>query len=283
MRSVRVPSPETIAHELRFPEGPAFAPDGSLWCVEFHGGSLRCWRGGESTQSATGGEPNGAAVDRAGRVWFCDAGLCAIRRFDPRTDALETMANQIDGRPLRRPNDLAFDSAGNLVFTCPGDSRREPTGEVCCLSPDGEVSRVAGELYFPNGLAFTPDGGELVVAETYRQRLWRGEWDAARRLWRNPHVWATGLDGAPGPDGMAFADDGSLFVAVYGAGIIARVDHRGSTVERLATGGRCPTNCALDPSGVLGLVVTEAERGELLSMPDIRVGPALFHRTDEKA
>ncbi len=46
-----------------------------------------------------------------------------------------------------------------------------------------------------------------------------------------------------------------------------RVDEDGTIVEHLTTPGNNPTNCAFDPSGRLGLVVTEAERGEILSLP----------------
>ncbi|MBL8231953.1 MAG: hypothetical protein JNL98_25880 [Bryobacterales bacterium] len=34
-----------LLEDLAFPEGPAFAPDGSLWCVELHGGALRAAAG----------------------------------------------------------------------------------------------------------------------------------------------------------------------------------------------------------------------------------------------
>jgi gluconolactonase len=265
-----------LAAGLRFPEGPAFASDGSLWCVELQGGGLVRVSNGMTARVPTGGAPNGAAVDAAGRIWFCDAEQNAIRRLDPRTGDVETMADQVNGRPLNKPNDLAFDWAGNLAFTCPGDSRREPSGYVCCRAASGEVHVIARELYFPNGLAFTADGSELVVAETYRQRLWRGAWDASRLAWLEPRVWATGLDGAPGPDGVAFAEDGTLFVAVYGARAVVRVEATGRLVERYPLTGRNPTNCAFDPRGTLGLVVTEAERGELLSLDVAARGVALF-------
>lgn len=269
-------APRLLGAGLRFPEGPAFAADGTLWCVEVKGGGLARWREGGSTCYPTGGAPNGAAIDATGRIWFCDAEQNAIRRFDPRTGELETLANRVNGRAINKPNDLAFDRSGNLIFTCPGDSRQDPTGFVCCLSSAGAVSIIADQLFFPNGLAFTADGTELIVAETYRQRLWRGAWDSARREWCAPRVWATGLDGAPGPDGMAFAADGTLCVAVYGAGAVMRVDAAGRVCENIPTPGRNPTNCAFDPSGELGLVVTEAERGELLSFKRAERGVLLF-------
>ncbi len=251
-----------LAQGLSFPEGPAFSPDGALWFVEYRGAGLACWRDGELTRHATGGAPNGSTFDTQGRLWFCDAERGAICRWAGGT--VEVVCGQAGGEPLNRPNDLVFDDAGNLLFTCPGNSRTEPTGYVCCLSPQGIADRIADGLYFPNGLAL--DGNRLVVAETYRHRLWHGPWDSTARAWRQPTVFAH-AGGPIGPDGMAFAADGLLFVAVYGQQAVRVFNTAGSLVRELRTPGHNPTNVAFDPTGALGFVITEAERGELLSVP----------------
>jgi gluconolactonase len=268
-------TPQILAEGLAFPEGPAFAPDGSLWLVELKGGNLCRWSDGTLSRISVGGEPNGIAIDAQGRVVFCDAAECAIRRHDPATGLTETLASTLESKPLFKPNDLAFDSAGNLIFTCPGDSRTEPTGYVAVLKPDGSVSRVASGFYFPNGLAFTSDGGHLVVAETRRQRLWRGRWDAVNGRWLAPRPWSS-VGGTIGPDGMAFAADGRLHVAIYSGGAVKVVAADGEVEEVIDVPGANPTNCAFDTSGRLGLVVTEAENGRLFSLPSLGPGAPLF-------
>ena len=172
-----------LADGLAFPEGPAFAPDGSLWAVELKGGNLVHCQAGQLNRFWVGGAPNGIAIDASGLIWFCDAGQGSIRCFDPKREKTQTVLKQINGEPLNKPNDLAFDSGGNLVFTCPGDSRREPTGYVCVWTPDSRANMVADGLYFPNGLAFSADGQTLVIAETYRHRLWKGHWNAQTAEW----------------------------------------------------------------------------------------------------
>lgn len=244
-----------IADGLAFPEGPAFAPDGSLWCVELKAGTLVQVRD-DVERFEVGGAPNGVAIAVDGSIWFCDAEQCSIRRWS--NGRAETVCDSIDGEPLYKPNDLCFDGAGNLIFTCPGDSRTEPLGYVCCLRPDGALDRIAAGLYFPNGLAL--DGDVLYIAETYRHRIWRGEWVGGD--WRGAAPWAS-AGGPVGPDGLAVHSDGSLYAAVYGQQCVMVFNRAGKLLRAIATPGVNPTNVAFGPEG---LVLTEAEHGCLWSL-----------------
>jgi gluconolactonase len=265
-------APRLLASGLRFPEGPAFAPDGALWGVELNGGALFRWRDGTLDRIPVGGRPNGLAFhDDA--LFFCDAGRDSVRRLDFRTgepDGGEIIAERGAGVDFTGPNDLAFSPSGTLVFTCPGDSRFEPTGAVWARLPGGDLQQVASHLRFPNGLAFTPDGRDLIVAETFLHRLWRGRWDDHACAWVEAAPWVE-IGGPIGPDGMAFGPDGKLYVALYGQGCVKVVDPDGRIVDDVPVPGPRPTNVAFDPSGVLGLVVTEAENGLLLSYPGVGV------------
>ena len=275
---------DILADGLAFPEGPVFDPPGDLWCVELSGGGLIRWRDGTVERFATGGAPNGAAVDRRGRIWFCDSGddVNAIRRLLPDSGHVETICESLDGRRLNKPNDLAFDAAGNCLFTCPHYRQDQPPSFVCCLRPDGTGSVIGEPFQFCNGLAFTDGDRALIVAETQTNRLWKGPWDAATCTWIDPAPWGdVGQPGGPGgPDGIAFGADGLLYVAVYGSGQIRMVGADGAVVTAYDLPDKNPTNCAFDPSGKLGLVVTGAEKGLLLSLPDLGPGAPLFDGGD---
>ena len=264
---------EVLLSGLAFPEGPAFAPDGSLWFVELKGGRLGHLRKGEHTPVDTGGGPNGIAITAGGRILFCDSGENAIREYHPDSGKLTVRTNRLQKEPLNMPNDLAITPDKEIIFTCPGQSRREPTGYVAKIGRDGEVSLIRDGMYFPNGLAFTPDGRQLVVAETYKHRLWIGEWREGQ--WLDPAPWVT-VGGPIGPDGMAFAADGDLYVAVFDQQVIKTVSPGGKIIQEREMPGKRPTNCAFDPHGELGLVVTEAEKGLLLSIPLETRGAPLF-------
>jgi len=267
---------DILADGLAFPEGPVFDHDGNLWCVELQGGDLTRWREGKIQRFATGGNPNGAAVDAKGRIWFCDSSdNNAIRRLDAATGEFETLCEAADGRRLNKPNDLAFDAAGNCVFTCPHYSDDQPPSFVCCLAPSGDATIIGEPFEFSNGLAFTDGDKTLIVAETQTQRLWKGAWDAATCRWIDAAPWGD-VGGPGGPDGMAFGADGLLYVAVYGSSQIRAVDADGKVVKTYDLPDQTPTNCAFDPAGEFGLVVTGAEKGLLLSLPDLGPGQPLF-------
>lgn len=266
---------KTILSNLNFPEGPAVGADGALWFVELHGGSVcRLGKGGELSRfKIPNGRPNGIAADAAGRIWFCDAGNDCVSILNPESGEINTACDAVEGERLAHPNDLAFDMRGNLVFTCPGESRKEPAGYVCALGAGGAQKIITGK-FFPNGLAFSPDGKSLFIAETYKKRIWKGDWNPAALSWSNARVWAE-AGGNPGPDGMAFGDDGNLYAAIFGGGAVKAFSPDGNLAKEISLGGRNPSNCAFLPDG--GLVVTEAERGELV-LVETGVKPAGIFR-----
>jgi gluconolactonase len=225
----------------------------------------------EVTKYPTGGSPNSMTFDSKGRAWVCDSHLDQIRRFDPATQTWEVLAAEVDGVPLLHPNDLAFDKQGNLLFTCPDFSTTAPVGYLACLKPDGSVVKIQDSMYRPNGLEFMEDGQYLVVAETYKQHLLRGRWDGVTLTWQDPQEWVQ-TGGSEGPDGMSCGANGHLYQAVYGLGELLVIDPQGQISQRLPLPGCNPTNTAIDPSGRLGLVVTETQTGQLFSYPDIQPG-----------
>ena len=264
----------TILQGLAFPEGPAVDYKGNIWFTELKGGNLGCLSPDRKFKRipVNNGSPNGIAIDRNNHIWFCDASNNCISRLNPETLEIDTVCSEINGQPLHHPCDLAFDRQGTLVFSCHNNSRQEPTGYVCAWSPDG-IKKISEGKFFPNGLCFTPDGKELVIAETYKHRLLKGKWDVQTKTWRDEYPWVA-VGGPIGPDGMAFSDDGDLYVAVYGQKVIKVVSPHGVIIDEIELPGQNPTNCAFLPGG--GLIVTEAERGELLKINNRKKGIKLY-------
>jgi gluconolactonase len=192
-----------LAAGLRFPEGPVAMPDGSVLVVEIAGGALsRVSPQGEvSVVAQCGGGPNGAAIGPDGAVYICNNGGLprfegesnpseavdvpspgpSIQRVDLDSGAVEVLYTTCDGRPLRWPNDLVFDTSGGFYFTDFGRFAVPPSedmtvGGVYYARADGTaVHRVAAPLITPNGVGLSPDGDRLYVAETVTGKVW--SWD----------------------------------------------------------------------------------------------------------
>jgi gluconolactonase len=271
---------QTIISGLNFPEGPVFDFDGNLWFVEIKGGNLSHWDGKNLERFDVDGTPNGAMIDRKGCIWFCDSGRGEIRLFDTFKKTFKTICTQTtEGNRLIRPNDLIFDHAGNLLFSDHADGREEPASTICVLPKGADRAKIISRnKYFTNGLAFMADAKTVIFAETYRQQLWICEWDADKLELRNERHFAKAGSGQWGPDGIAFDEQENLFVSVFNEGKINVYDKKGQLTNSISCQGNRPTSCTFDPVGKLGLVVTEAERGEIISYPEFGKGLPIYYR-----
>jgi len=260
-----------ILDQLNFPEGPCFDSRGRIWLVEKDAGNLIRISGAACERFEVGGAPNGIAIDNQDIIWFCDSRHNSIRTFNPATKLSVTIAEHLNGHPLKMPNDLAFDKFGNLLFTCPGDRLNDDSGYICCLGPDKALSKIYEGMYYPNGLALNKEQNRLYVAETGTHKIWQFDWHAEEKTLKNPVLFVN-AGGQVGPDGMAFDEEGNLYVAVYGSGKIKIWDSSGVRLGSVHTSGKNPTNCAIDPYGEKGLIITEAEKGILLHQPLTKKG-----------
>lgn len=83
-------------------------------------------------------------------------------------------------------------------------------GTVAVVRPDGETREVAGDVWFPNGMAITPDDTTLTVAESYVHRLTAFDITPDGGL-SNRRVWAELGDAAP--DGICLDAEGAVWYA----------------------------------------------------------------------
>jgi gluconolactonase len=89
-----------------------------------------------------------------------------------------TLADRYQGKRLNSPNDVVVKSDGSIWFTDPdygiiadyegSRAQREQDGcHVYRIDPhSGEVSRVASDFHHPNGLAFSGDEKQLLIADS---------------------------------------------------------------------------------------------------------------------
>ena len=113
------------------------------------------------------------------------------------------MLNEIvvDGRGRIYVNDIGFNLMTGAPFA---------PGCIALLAPDGSARRVAEDLAFPNGMAITPDGGTLIVAESYQHQLTAFDIAPDGGL-SSRRVWAKIPNSAP--DGICLDAEGAVWYA----------------------------------------------------------------------
>lgn len=298
-----------VASGLGFPEGPIVDDDGSVLVSEIANGRISRVRpdGAVETFAETGAGPTvwracptagsscartavpGSPSDR-GRSTSTAPCHCSCRRVLPTNPSprncrlsrarvrqlLTTTFTSIsdDELPLARPSDICVDAQGGFYvtdgFSVQGRSR-SITG-VLYGTPDGQLSEIVYPLELPNGVALSPDGSKLYVAETRTRRIWQfevlgpGRLGAARGL-------ATVPSGGPmnfgGADGLCVAPDGTIIVATVGTGGVTAFSPDGQLLGAIAADDPMTTNVALSHDGC-SLFITLASSGRLVVVDDWR-------------
>ena len=208
---------------------------------------------GYSGTEPFGGEnpgSNGLAFDAAGRLVICEHGDRRITRLE--ADGSRTvLVDRFEGLRLNSPNDLAFDSRGDLYFTDPpyglpatfDDPAKELSfSGVYRLSRDGELTLLTRELTGPNGIAFSPSGKQVYISDTAGEEPGWMAYDVSedgtlangRRFLTTP-AWATHGHGAR--DGLKVDRSGNIFATGPGGIHVFSPDgtHLGSVKVHEAT------------------------------------------------
>jgi gluconolactonase len=190
---------------------------------------------------------NGLTMDSKGRLVSCEHG-------DRRVSVLEkgwgkrTLVDSYMGKRLNSPNDVIFDSKGNMFFTDPPyglpKQADDPTRDldfcgVYRLGQDGKLTLLTKEMTLPNGIALSPDEKTLYVAQSDPEKaIWMAYPMNADGTIGKGRVFAdvTSMVGKfPGlPDGMKIDRNGNLFATGPGGVHIFAPD--GKRLGRIETG-----------------------------------------------
>ncbi len=131
-------------------------------------------------------------------------------------------------------NEIVVDGRGNIYVNGPEfdlmTGEKFHPGIICLVSPDGSARRVAEGIAFPNGMAVTPDGSTLLVAESYAKRLTAFDINSDGEL-SSRRVWADLGDGVP--DGICVDEEGAVWYADVPNKRCVRVRQRGDTLQRI--------------------------------------------------
>ncbi len=161
-------------------EGPAVAPDGSIYFTDIPEGDDRGLivrydprDGKTSVFSNDSGKANGLVFDAQGRLLACegaDQGGRRVVRWDTKTGKRSVIVDRFQGKRFNSPNDLCVDAQGRIYFTDPkylGNEARELEHRaVYRIDTDAQVTEFTHDVEKPNGIAVSPDQHTLYVADT---------------------------------------------------------------------------------------------------------------------
>jgi sugar lactone lactonase YvrE len=226
--------------------------DGRIWVVDFYthevlsaaedGSDLR-------VEAVVPQQPSGLG-------WLPDGRLLVVSMRDARV-----LRREVDGTLVTHaelgahvgghPNDMVVDAqgrafVGNFGFDLMGGAPIAPTGLVR-VDPDGTVTPVAEDLWFPNGSVLTDDG-VLLVDETFGNRV--TAFDVAedgtlvnRRTWAEFGALPSTREVAGAlpelvvaPDGCGLDAEGALWIADAAHGRAVRVREGGEIVDEVSPG-----------------------------------------------
>ncbi len=227
-------------HGLRFTESPRWRGD-RLWFIDIHDSAIKSagLDGDLRTEIALPFKPNGLGFMADGSVVFSDALNLRMKRWHSET--LHDLADLSDTCVFCL-SDAITDSHGRTWVSDIGYNFWNPEAlpaETCVIAridPDGSVTRVAGNLRFPNGLVITPDGRTLIIAETNGFCLTAFDIQPDGSL-ANERIYAQLPEGVQ-PDGICLDAEGAVWVANPG--------EKGPSVLRVREGGEVTDTIELE-------------------------------------
>jgi sugar lactone lactonase YvrE len=228
---------QVLVEGRAFLEGPRWRDD-RLWFSDVPAGEVL-------TTDMEGRCECVAAIDGApsGLGWLPDGTLLVARGVPAAVLAVSAAGSvrqyaDLSGIATFPLNDMVVDTSGRVwVGTCDIAGIPEPSlSQLLHIDEDGSVSVVDDVMRFPNGSVLTPDGGTLIVAETFGSGLTAFSIDAEGRA-TGKRDWAR----VPGsfPDGICLDAEGAVWFADAIGRAAVRVREGGEVVDRVEVDQDC--------------------------------------------
>ncbi|NPU96838.1 MAG: SMP-30/gluconolactonase/LRE family protein [Candidatus Omnitrophica bacterium] len=205
---------EKAAGGFQFTEGPVWHKDGYLLFSDIPANRIMKWTpdGKVTAFREDSGGANGLTFDPQGRLIACEHGNRRVS-VTAADGTITAAAETCQGKKFNSPNDCAVRSDGMIFFTDPdyglGRRAREiDVKGVYRVPPGSEAVLLAGDFDKPNGIAFSPDGKILYVADTAQSHVRAFDVEPDGSL-KNGRV----LFEVEGPDGMKVDSQGNLYIA----------------------------------------------------------------------
>src|SRR5690349_8940348 len=162
---------EDVAAGFPGGEGPVWSRDGYLLFSDYSRDRLYKYVPGQAPEvwREDSHGTNGNTLDAQGRLYSCEYKSRRVTRTD-RSGRIEVLAERFEGKRFNAPNDIVVRRDGHVYFTdplfTPLDQRDLDFYGVYHITPSGAIEAIARWQTRPNGIAISPDGNILYVANT---------------------------------------------------------------------------------------------------------------------
>jgi sugar lactone lactonase YvrE len=249
-------------------EGPAVAEDGNLYVVNYQQeGTIGRVNGKNNVEQfihlPNKSVGNGIRFDKQGNMYIADYINHNILMINTKNIG-ETLTNQVEvyaHSPLmNQPNDIAITNNGIIFASDPNWATGD--GNLWRIGKDRSVILLESGMGTTNGVAVSPDNKVLYVNESVQRNVWQYQLNTEGNI-TNKKLLINFSD--HGLDGMRADQQGNLYIARYGKGVIAVISPQGILLREITLKGRFPTNVAFGGRDGKQVFVTMQKRGAIES------------------
>lgn len=241
---------KVLAGGISFGEGPRWH-DGRLWFSDFYDHAVKSVSeaGEVRVEFEVDDQPSGLGWTPQGELLVVSMTRRQVLRRSP--DGRMQVHADLSDIATWHCNDMVVDTqgrayVGNFGFDLEaaaaaegglgGVTAKHPTAKLALVEADGRVRVAAEAMNFPNGTVITPDGGTLIIGETFAGRLTAFDVGPDGAL-SNRRVWAE--IGPRLPDGICLDAEGCVWVANPTAPECVRVAEGGEIRDVVETAMPC--------------------------------------------
>ncbi len=254
---------EIFTEEGLFPEGiegPAVAPDGTIFLVNFGrlGTIGKVTPDGECSlfvELPNGSVANGIRFDSNEMMYLADWKNHNVLKLDPQTAEVSVYAHE---PKMNQPNDVAIDSRDRIY--CSDPNWGDETGNIWRVDTDGTVTLLEENMGTTNGIEVSPDDKYLYVNESVQKRVWRYDLAADGSVSNKKLIHEFPDHGL---DGMRCDVNGNVWVTRYAGGKVVKMSPEGEILREVKLHGERPTNIAFGGPDGMTCYVTLQDKGNI--------------------
>lgn len=197
---------------------------------------------------------NGLQFDSEGNLYVADYVNHNVLKVDANSKKITVFAHN---DAMNQPNDIAITKSGALFASDPNWAKS--SGKLWRINKDGSTKLLEDNMGTTNGVAVNKMNTKLYVNESVQLTVWQYDVDSELNI-SNKQVLIKFDD--HGLDGMRVDNQGNVFVARFGAGVIVKISPAGKILKTFKLKGQHPTNVAFNEQQTK-LFVTMQKRGAI--------------------